>query len=71
MSDCTACGHPAEEHAEYVDNQTSSTKSLPERRQCLHGVTFVFRKDHRGGSYVSTDPRLCDCEKFQTNGVSK
>ena len=61
---CATCGHPPESHAEFVDNDQVTKRGASERRQCLHGMTFVRRVDRRGGVIVSTDKRECDCEKY-------
>lgn len=67
MTDLCSCGHAVEDHAEYVDNDQISKRGMSERRQCLHGVTFVRRTDHRGGVLMSTDKRVCECEKYVSN----
>lgn len=71
---CANCGHPVEDHSEFVDNDAVAQRGMSERRHCLHGVAFVKRTDHRGSMFVSSDPRLCDCEKFEPeklNGKAK
>lgn len=33
---CARCGHKKREHAQLIDNQTSSASYKPERRHCMH-----------------------------------
>lgn len=74
MSDvtCNTCGHPPNDHAEFIDNDQVAQRGMSERRHCLHGMKFVRRVDHRGGVIVSTDKRTCECEKYvsKQNGVA-
>ncbi len=44
------CGHGIEEHAEFIDHQTSSSNNKPERRHCMNGFGT---------------PKRCECYKYR------
>ena len=57
---CANCGHPRDDHAEFVDNGLGSTKEDASRRHCLHGEY----DGSPGGA-----GRACSCASFVSREV--
>jgi hypothetical protein len=51
---CERCGHLKGQHAQFIDNQSSSATYTPERRHCLY----------LGGDGMMRVDNMCSCTRF-------